>query len=225
MSQLVLAAAFLLVSHYGISSTPLRAWLIERLGEGAYRGLYSLIALGAVIWLVIAWRQAPYVDLWPPYAWAAWLALLLMPIALILLVAGVSAPNPTSVGTPGALDRPDAAQAILRITRHPVMWAIALWALLHLLANGDLASLILFGTFTVLALIGTLLIDAKYARRRGADWQRFANETSNLPFAAIAGGTQRLAFAEIGWPRVVVALALYVVLLALHPFLFGVLPL
>ena len=76
----------------------------------------------------------------------------------------------------------------------------------------------------MLALLGTLLIDQKFAGRRGAEWQRFAAVTSNLPFAAILAGRQHLVLAEIGWRRVGIALALYAGLLAMHPWLFGLSP-
>jgi uncharacterized membrane protein len=224
MIELFAAAAFLLATHYGISSTPLRAWLVARIGERPYRALYSLVALGAVIWLISAYRRAPYVELWPMAAWSAWLPLIVMPFALLLLVCGVSMLNPTAVGSPDTLDQAEPARGILRVTRHPFMWGVALWALTHMVPNGDAASVVLFGTFAALALVGTLLIDHKFATRRGAEWQRFAAATSNLPFAAILAGRQHLAPAEIGWLRVGIALALYVALLALHPWLFGLSP-
>jgi uncharacterized membrane protein len=116
-------------------------------------------------------------------------------------------------------------RGIVRITRHPFMWGVGLWAGAHILANGDLASLVLFAAVGVLALLGTLLIDRKYAARRGPDWQEFAAATSNLPLAAVFAGRQRLAFAEIGWWRVALALAVYALLLAAHPWLFGGAPL
>jgi uncharacterized membrane protein len=224
MIELVVAAAFLLASHYGISSTPLRAWLVARIGERPYLALYSLVALGAVIWLIFAYRRAPYVELWPTAAWSAWLLLIVMPFASLLLVCGVSTLNPTAVGAPATLDQAEPARGILRVTRHPFMWGVALWALAHMVANGDAAAVVLFGTFAVLALVGTLLIDHKFRARRGVEWQRLAAATSNLPFVAIAAGRQHLVPAEIGWLRVGVALALYVALLALHPSLFGVSP-
>jgi uncharacterized membrane protein len=105
------------------------------------------------------------------------------------------------------------------------MWGVALWAAAHIAANGDLASVLLFASLAALALLGTLLIDRKYAARRGADWERFAAATSNLPFAAIASGRQRFVFGEIGWWRVALTLAVYALLLALHPWLFGGAPL
>jgi uncharacterized membrane protein len=224
MIELVVAAGVLLATHYGISSTPLRGWLVARIGERPYLMLYSAVALGALIWLIFGYRRAPYIELWTAPAWSAWLPLVVMPFALLLLVCGVSTMNPTAVGSPDTLDQAEPARGILRVTRHPFMWGVALWALTHMVANGDAAAVVLFGTFTVLALLGTLLIDHKFAIRRGAEWQRFAAVSSNVPSAAILAGRQHLALAEIGWLRVGIALTLYVLLLALHPWLFGLSP-
>jgi uncharacterized membrane protein len=224
MTELIAAAAFLLASHYGISSTPLRGWLVARLGERAYLGLYSLIALGAIVWLIAAYARAPYLELWPTPAWLAWVPLIVMPFALVLAVSGLSTLNPTAVGAPDTLDRAEPVRGIFRVTRHPFMWSVGLWAGAHIIANGDLAGLVLFATFGTLALLGTLLIDRKFAARRGADWQRFAAASSNLPFAAILVGRQRFVFAEIGWWRIALALVVYVALLGAHPWLFGASP-
>jgi uncharacterized membrane protein len=226
MAELILAGLFLLASHFGISSTPLRAALVARLGERGYLILYALIAFAALGWLIGAWARAPYVELWPPAPALAAVPLLVVPIALVLLVGGLTTPNPTAVGAPAELLAEGApAQGVFRITRHPFMWGVGLWAFAHLLANGDLASVLLFASLGALALLGTLLIDRKYALRRGTDWQRFAAATSNLPLAAVFAGRQRLVLAEIGWWRLALALALFATLLALHPWLFGGAPL
>jgi uncharacterized membrane protein len=222
--ELLAAAALLLATHYGISSTPLRAWLVARIGERPYLVLYSLVAFGAIGWLIVAYQRAPYVELWAAPAWSAWLPLIVMPFALLLLVCGVSTLNPTAVGSPDTLEQAEPARGILRVTRHPFMWGVALWALAHIVLNGDVAAMVLFGTFAALALLGTLLIDHKFRERRGAQWRRFAAMTSNLPLAAILAGRQHLVLAEIGWRRAGIALALYLVLLALHPWLFGLSP-
>ncbi len=225
MLNLVLAALFLLVSHFGLPSDALKPRLSQRFGERFYRGLFVLVAFAAFAWLIVAYAHAPYLPLWPPAAWQAILVLLVMPLALLLLVGGVSTPNPSAIGQDQALDRPEPAAGVLRITRHPVQWSFASWALAHLLANGDLASLLLFGTIALLALVGTRVIDARHGAAGGARWQRFAAATSNLPFAAILAGRQQLRPAEIGLQRFAAALGLYVLLLILHPWLFGVAPL
>jgi uncharacterized membrane protein len=99
---------------------------------------------------------------------------------------------------------------------------VAIWAAGHLLVNGDPASLVLFGTMLLLALFGTASIDAKRRRALGAKWNAFAAQTSNVPFAAIAAGRQRLNLGEIGWWRLLLAVAIWALLAWAHPLLVGV---
>ena len=140
-------------------------------------------------------------------------------VAVLFVVIGLASPSPTSVGMEAKLAHgPDTVRGITRITRHPFLWGVALWALMHLLVNGDLAALILFGSLLLLALAGTAVIDAKRRRRYGEQWQAFAGSTSNIPFAAIAAGRNRLgpALREIGIVRAVIAIGVYVLIFALH---------
>lgn len=225
MLNLFVAALFLIGTHLGIASTSLRAELIARVGESAYRALYSLLAMVAIAWLILAWRQAPLLPLWSAGTGLRHLALALMPIAFLLLVCAITASNPTVVGQRPDPDAGSPATGIIRVTRHPFMWGVALWATLHLLVNGDEASLIFFGTFLVLAVGGTFLIDARRTRENAPGWGVFLQATSNLPLAAIVDRRQRFAIGEIGLWRVALALALYVSILWLHPWLFGVSPL
>jgi len=226
IGHLAAAALFLLITHFGISSTPLRGTLAARVGEKPYLGLYSLVSALAFWWLVSAYANAPHVPLWPTAGWQAWAPLLVVPVALLLVVAGFSTPNPTAVGQDGLLSRSEEpARGILRVTRNPFLWGVGLWALAHLAPNGDLASLILFGGLAVLALAGSVLIDAKLARRLGPAWDRYAERTSNVPFVAILAGRQSFVWREIAWWRIAIALVLYAGLLHLHRGLFGVSPL
>jgi len=111
---------------------------------------------------------------------------------------------------------------MLRITRHPFLWGVAIWAIGHLIVNGDPASMVLFGTMLVLALFGTASIDAKRRRALGPKWDAFAAQTSNAPFGAIASGRQKLSLGEVGWWRILLAIAVWALLAWAHPFLFGV---
>jgi uncharacterized membrane protein len=222
MTRLVVASLVFLLTHY-VSSTPLRARLVALLGKNGYIVLYSAIAfatLGAMVW---AYYRAPYIGLWhvPALRYAP---LLLMPVALVLVVAGVFTRNPTAVGAERALRQDNAVQGVLRVTRHPVMWGIALWALVHVAARGDAAALVFFGTLLMLAMSGTLLIDRRKKEEAGADWQRFVQETSNVPFAAIVAGRTHFSADEIGWSRLAIALLLYFTLLWVHSALFGARP-
>ena len=132
--------------------------------------------------------------------------------------------NPSAVNQHGRLKEEEAARGIVRVTRHPVMWSIALWAAVHLIARGDVASIIFFGGFLLVALAGTKLMDMRKDETLGDDWKRFASVTSNVPFTAIVEGRNRFVFAEIGWKRVGAGLALLALLLALHPYLFRARP-
>jgi uncharacterized membrane protein len=220
MTNLLLATVVFLATHF-VPSTPLRAALTSRMGERAYLGLYVLVSFATIGWMVFAYNRAPIEALWPGLRL---LPALVMPFAFILLAGGLVTRNPTAVGQQGALKADEAARGMLRVTRHPVQWGILLWAAAHLLARGDLKSTIFFGGFLVLSALGTVLIDRRKAGSLGADWERFARATSNVPFVAIAQGRNRFDAGEIGAKAIGIGLALYVAFLVLHPWLFGAAP-
>jgi uncharacterized membrane protein len=89
------------------------------------------------------------------------------------------------------------------------------------MVDGDRAGLVLFGTMLVLALLGTMSIDAKRKRVLGPKWEGFAARTSNVPFAAILSGRQKLSVGEIGLWRLALAVALWAGIAWAHPWLFG----
>ena len=220
MLNLIVACIAFLLLHV-LPSTPLRGALVARLGEGPYTGVFSLATLAAIVWMALAYRAAAYTPLWPGLRH---LPAAVMPFSFILIACGVLTPNPTAVGAGKLLAKPEPARGIIRVTRHPVMWGIMLWAGAHILARGELKATVFFGTFLLLAAAGTLLQDARKAKVHGEDWKRFAALTSNLPFAAIARGRNRFAAGEIGLVRVAFGLLLYGGFLVAHPWLFGVRP-
>ena len=222
MAMLVLAAAVFLATHY-VASTPIRSGLVAAVGEKAYLGLYSLVSLATAGWMIWAYIKAPYERLWVGDEFKVWV-IVLMPVSLIFIVAGNMTKNPSAVRQEGLLRSMGEPRGILRVTRHPIQWGIALWALLHLVARGDTASVIFFGGFALLAISGSMLIDARKDRMLGVDWQRFASVTSNIPFGAIIQGRNQFRFDEIGWKKVLIGLGVYFVLVFLHPYLFGARP-
>jgi uncharacterized membrane protein len=225
MTMLFLAALFLPLSHFGISSTPLRAILVERLGERPYQAFYSLVSFAAFAWLIVAYRHADALVLWIAPGPIKLAALPVVLLAFLLVVVGLTTPNPTALGAEALFDRPHVARGILRITRNPFLWGTALWALSHIAVTGDVASFLFFGSIAALGLVGASLLDAKKARQHGERWKRFAANTSNVPFRAILEGRQGLALGEIGAWRIALSVALFVIVLLAHPRLFGVSPL
>ncbi len=225
LSSLVAATVTFVGGHFLLSSRAVRQQLVARLGERPFLGLYAVLNLAFFAWMVAAYSQAPQMALWPSPSWALYLPLVVMPIASILAVAGATTRSVTSVGGESASEAPDPAPGILRITRHPVLWAIALWALSHLAANGDAASLIMIGGMLVLALGGMAHIDARRRVSLGAAWGPVELTTSAIPFVALATGRTTMDWAGIGWQRAAGGLALYLALLFAHQWVIGVSPL
>jgi uncharacterized membrane protein len=142
--------------------------------------------------------------------------------AFMLFVGSLTVRNPTAVGPREQMGRPP--RGMIRVTRHPMLWSFSIWAALHLLNNGDSASVVFFGAFLVTALAGMPSIDAKLARRDPDTWQALSAATSIVPFAAIVAGRNRFVPNEIGWLTAGLGVAAWIVLLLAHPWLFGVAP-
>ncbi len=226
MIQLTAAAAFFVLIHLLISGTRVRDTLVGRMGEGVYMGLFSLLSVAGLTWMIMAYgaaRSGPENTVyWGVGEATRHIQLLLQFIAMVFVVIGLTTPNPTSVKQEGVLQREDAVKGVLRITRHPFLWGVAIWAMGHLIVNGDRAGMTLFGTLLALAIAGTTSIDAKRRRVLGAAWEPFASQTSNIPFAAILAGRQSLRLGELGLWRPLAAIVVYAVLLVGHPHMFGV---
>lgn len=222
--ELFVAFAAFLLSHALPARPALRRPLTAALGERGYILAYSLVSLAALAWLVAAAGRAPYVALWGPASWRAWVPNLAMPAACLLVAFGLGAPNPLSLG--GRADGFDPERpGVAGVARHPLLLALALWAGAHAVANGDLAHVALFGAFAGFALLGMRIIDRRRRRLMGAgEWGRLAARTSAWPLAALIDGRWRpSAPPAIG--RLCAGLLLWLSLLALHAPVVGVSPL
>lgn len=180
MTLLVAGLAVFFGVHLVPASPRLRARLVGGIGEGPYKGAFSVVALAGLAMVVAGMGRAPHIALWHPPDWSAAVAAVLMVPALILLAAANFRNN------------------IRRVARHPMSLGVLLWSISHLWANGDLASLLLFGGFAAFA-----LFDMRPSRQRAAD----------------AGGPPAVVR---DWLAVAVGLAAYLALAALHRSLFGV---
>jgi uncharacterized membrane protein len=228
MTTLIAAAATFLLIHLLISGTRIRDRIVKLVGEGPYMGLFSLASIAALVWLCMAFGKArtdpANVSYWTISHATRDPAVLLALIGFLFAVPGLLTNTPTRVRGDALVDKPDSAKGMTRITRHPFLWGVAVWALGHMIANGRTADLILFGTLFALALLGTSSIDAKRQRALGERYTVFKSKTSNVPFAAIAQGRQSFNIGEIWW-RLAVGFLVWAVILMVHPMLFGVRPL
>lgn len=224
MLNLIAASLYFLLIHFAVSGTRWRDTLVARLGEGPYRGVFSLASAIGLVWMISAYGHAPLVELWGPLPGLRSLAMVLVFIAFLFVGIGLATPTPTGVGMEVRLAQgTNIVRGMVRITRHPFLWGVALWALVHLIMNGDLASFVLFGSLLILALGGTAAIDAKRRRMFGDHWTPFAQSTSSVPFAAILSGRNSMAPAvkEIGIIRPLAAVLAYALILYFHGRLFG----
>ncbi|WP_339631788.1 NnrU family protein [uncultured Sneathiella sp.] len=223
LGELIVAALAFLLIHI-IPSSVLRVRLVSKIGEKGYIVGFSFLSLVIIIWLVTAYRDAPVGDmLWNAGNTGRYLGILLMLIASILFVGGITSPNPTAVGAGKLIERESAYEGFNAITRHPLMWSFALWSITHVVNNGNVSAVIFFGTFGVLALAGTALIDAKKARQLEESWAGYKARTSNIPFAAILQDRATLSIKPLWW-RILLGIVLYAVLFHFHNFVFGVSP-
>src|SRR6516162_7351717 len=182
MTLLIIGIVAFLGLHLVPTLSGLRERLIARLGDGAYRGLFALLSISAFILLVYGFAKAPVIQVWSPPSWARWVAIVLMLPAFIFLVAAY---------VPGQI------KAKLK---HPFMVAIKTWALAHLAANGDLASIIPYAAYDRITLKGRPDRGIVVAPRSGPP--------SNEAIAIVLGVVLYLAF--LFW---------------LHPLLIGTSPL
>ena len=222
MVSLFLAALLFAAIHLGWSGTALRDRSVAALGLRGHMIAFSVASVASIVWLISAYKAAPYVATWGQLEWWKPFAIALMLPAFLLVVVGLTTPNPTAVAGEALVERPPAG--ILRVTRHPFLVGVAAWSAIHLIGNGDLASLLLFASLLVVAAAGTVSIDAKRRRALGASWDGFAARTSIVPFAAIVAGRNHFVAREFGWARPAGGVLAYALMLGGHVHLVGVSP-
>ncbi len=186
MPVLLAGLILFLGAHLLPSFRATRAGLIDRLGAGPYKGLYtavSVLGLVLIIWGFSLYRAGGLIPLWYPPIWTRHLSLTLMWFSFVSLACMNPAPS-----------------RIRGWLRHPMLVAIKIWALAHLLANGDLGGMILFGSFLAFAVYDRISV-----KRRG-DF----------------GAPRLAAFTKADALNLVVGTLAYGAMLYLHPILIGV---
>jgi uncharacterized membrane protein len=187
----IVAAAVSFVGTHFLLSHALRKPIVDAVGEGVFLGIYSVVGAVTLGWLVLAYRSAPVeAPLWPvgDGLWAA--ATVVMLLASILLMGSIvrnpALPNP---GPPTPV--PAEARGVYAITRHPMIWAFALWGMCHIAVYPIAANLIVAVAIIVLALVGAAFQDRKKETLQPDTWPAWKRKTSYWPFGAIVTGKAR----------------------------------
>ncbi|WP_305970571.1 MULTISPECIES: NnrU family protein [unclassified Mameliella] len=221
-TEYALALALFVASHFVPRLGGLRETLIGAVGRRAYFSLYGLLSLALLAWMILAAGRAPYVELWPQLPWTRWVPNLAMPLAMVLLTCGTGLRQPFTLGGRKAFD--PARPGFAAVSRHPLFLALALWAGAHLAPNGDLAHVILFGSFTVMALVAIPAFDARARRVLGPEAAAFFRTTRVLSLAPLSDPAWRRANAAGLVLRCAIGLLLWLALLYLHTLVIGVAP-
>jgi uncharacterized membrane protein len=186
MTLLILGIAIFLGVHSLASFRETRARLIERYGLSRYKTVYSLVAaigLGLIIFGFGSYRAAGMIQLWSPPPWTRHIAMPLVWFAFVALASGRAPPS-----------------RIRGWLRHPMLVGVKSWALAHLLVNGDIGGMVLFGSFLAWAVYDRIAV-----KKRGDMGAERLNTFTRGDAIAVGAGT-----------------AVYVLVLLLHPWLFGV---
>lgn len=209
MESLIAASVAFVGTHF-LLSHPLRAPLVARLGPRGFLGLYVLVALATFAWMVVAYRATGAQPLWWVPGEPAWrIASAVMLVGSVLFVGSLFG-NPALPGAPAAGE----ARGVFAVTRHPMMWGFALWALVHFAVFPTDAHLVLTAAMLLLALVGAALQDAKKAALLPG-WREWQARTSYWPFAAQLAGRARWS---LGGARAILGgTALWLAATWLHP--------
>lgn len=194
-----------------------KSQLISRFGARGFALGYSVLSIAMLALLIWSAGQAPQIELWPQTAWQRHAVHLGMLGACLILALSIARPNPFSFG--GAHnDRFDPARpGIVRLVRHPVLAALALWAGAHILPNGDLAHLLLFGVLGGFAIAGRRVIDRRKQRQMGAQsWDQLNCAVAQAPLLTGPGSLPATAL------RLAIGIGIFIALLKFHPLVIGV---
>lgn len=220
------ALAVFFLSHFLPSRGGLRQSLIGLLGRRAYFAAYGIVSIFVLVWLVVAAAQAPYVEVWPQAPWQRWVPNIVMPVALFFIVAGIDQTYPHTLG--GGRRRPfdPLDPGFAAVTRHPLIWALALWSAAHLFPNGDLAHVILFGGFCGLSVAAFGILDRRGRRAMTPeDGQIAFRATSLLSLRPLLSPAWREANEPVLVVRLAFSLIIWALILWWHQPLIGVSPL
>ncbi|MBN9672715.1 NnrU family protein [Roseibium aggregatum] len=216
-TNFIAAFAVFFASHVLLVRPPVRPVLVGFLKPGGFSAAYSLLSLGILWWLMEAAQAAPYVELWP---WAPWQnfvpVITMLPVCLILAFS-IGCPNPFSFGGFKNERFDPQHPGIVKWMRHPILVALLLWSGAHIVPNGNLAHVILFGAFAVFSLAGMKIIDKRKRREQGEGWQALRLQMQS---GAVLPGHSKAVL-----KRFAAAAAVYILLLLLHPVFAGVDPL
>lgn len=211
------------LSHIIPTLPAVRARLIGLCGRRIYFLAYGLTSLVLLACLVGTASSAPYVELWSPTEHLLWVPRVAMLPAVVLAVYGLMAPNPLSL-TINRREKFDPDRpGVVGVVRHPVLWAMLIWSASHVLANGAVAHVLLFGTFAVMSVQGMVATDRRRQSKLGLiEWRRLSARAHLWPLLpSLLAGWRPAPSLKAVWPFLL-GIATYAALALGHTWFAGV---
>lgn len=176
---LIAANAAFVGTHFAMSH-PLRAPLVRMLGAGGFQAVYSLVSLATLAWVYFAFLAAPPADL-PGSGEIGWIVASAITLPAMILLAGSLFGNPALPTPMAEAQARTAPRGVFKVTRHPMMWGIGLWAISHLVLLWSTRTMVTALAIGILALVGARLQDGKKAALMGDAWAEWSSRTSYWP--------------------------------------------
>jgi len=215
-SWLAFACVFALffVTHSVPVRPPVKRRLVAHLGPRGFTLAYALLSLVMLALLIWATQRAPFVSLWAEAPWHRPVIWLGMFAACVIFAVAIGRPNPFSFGGSNNDAFNPSAPGVVAYLRHPLLSAMALWAILHMVMNGDLAHVLLFGTLAFFAIMGHRIVDKRKKRVLGPEnWAQLWAKTRK---------GRRLSLPSRGFIiRACIGGGVYILLVVLHPIVIG----
>lgn len=221
MVEFLIALAVFLFAHMLPQIGNLRGRIIEKTSRKTYIIGYSILSTGLLVWLVSATLRAPRTVFYAPEPLTVHMTMSLMLVAIILFVMGATRPNSLSVSFRRNLQKEVAHPGILALVRHPIITAFGLWAFAHLLVNGELANILLFGIMLAFSVLGMVRLNKSKPKKLSPENLALAKQKE-------AGTWLQRARRALDWKlavELVVGIVLYVAILHAHGPVIGVDPL
>jgi len=178
---LVIAMGAFIGTHFAMSH-PLRARMVRALGPVPFRAVYTVISIATLSAVAITFSRVPAAPaLWNGYAAFPWVVASGLTLASTALFLASLFGNPALPGARVAGLSAVLPKGVYRVTRHPMMWSFALWALAHFLVAPTPRSFVLTGGIAFLALWGARMQDRKKAALHGQDWRSWVKRTTYWP--------------------------------------------
>ena len=220
---LALALLAFVLSHLLPTIPSIRTRLISVCGRRLYFTVYGMVSFGLLLGLIGAASSAPYLDLWSATEQLLWAPRIAMPAAVVLAVYGFAMPNPLSLTMNRRAPFDPARPGVVGVARHPVLWAMTIWSLAHIFANGDLAHVVLFSTFAAMSLTSMAAIDRRRQASLGArEWNRLSTLAPALPMVpSLLAGWRPKPSTKDFWPFMA-GISIFALLAACHGWFAGV---